>query len=89
MARLGKRERHVLRDQYNLVKSAKKQLVADNLANIKALPTSKGYRLSPDMKQGFIFTDPSNLGRYNRFGSDSSPVGKAPSLPSGTGSWRK
>lgn len=68
--RLGRKERLELRSQYNLVKSAKKQLVADNLANLKALPTSKGYRMSPDPKQGYQFNDPSNLPRYSKHGVD-------------------
>lgn len=56
---------------------ALKETVSNN-QTLKArglLTTSKGYRLSPDMRNGYVFNNPSNLGRRSNFGMDGTKYG--------------
>ena len=73
--RLGKRERALRKAQYAVVKSAKAELIAANLASLKDMPTSDGFRLSPNLKLGYRFNNPSNLKRVSRFGMDGTAYG--------------
>ena len=92
--RKGKREREQLRQDYALVKEAKRLVIAANLAAPKVqslAPAKLGFRVTPDLRQGYAFNNPSNLGRQSRFGMDGTDYrnNKAPRLPAGTGSYRK
>ncbi len=69
--RLGKKERKLRKEQWNLYRSIRSELIADNKAHLKELPTSKGYRMTPDLRMGYVFHDPSNLPRQQIIGSDS------------------
>lgn len=73
--RLGKRERALRKAQYAVVKAAKADIITANLASLKDMPTSKGFRLSPELKQGYRFNNPSNLKRTSRFGMDGTKYG--------------
>lgn len=67
------RPRHIRKakaDTLSATVAANKQLKADGM-----MPTSKGYRLSPDMKHGYVFNNPSNLGRRSQFGMDGTKFG--------------
>lgn len=57
-------------DKLHNAVAVNKQLMADG-----NMPTSKGFRLSPDMKHGYVFTNPSNLGRRSQFGMDGTKFG--------------
>lgn len=88
--RLGKSERLLRKTQWKQFRELKKDVITRNLgAPHSEFPTSKGYRMSPDMKMGYQFHDPSNLPRHDRFNSDGHSAGFAKPLPAGTGSYRK
>lgn len=77
-SRLGKRERKERQAQWDLVKTAKTQLVADNLANLKSLPTSKGMRqsnLERWLGSSHSFHGVSNMSRPSSFGADGTKYG--------------
>lgn len=76
--RKGKRERQQLRHDYALVKEAKRRVIAENLAapkTVSVAPKSLGFRVTPDMRVGYAFNNPSNLGRQSRFGMDGTKFG--------------
>lgn len=83
--RKGKRERAKLRQDYAFVKEAKRRVIAENLATkpvpvvfgygMDNKPVSLGFRTSPDMRVGYSFNNPSNLGRQSRFGQDGTKWG--------------
>ena len=89
--RLGKAERALRKQQWKQFRELKAAVILENTAQIKTMPTSKGFRLSPDFRQSSAlrFKEPSNMPRINYMGSDTKPYGKASRLPAGTGSYRR
>lgn len=67
--RLGKRERAEKKAHYALVREAKRSVIADNIASLKSLPTSRGYR-SVNLLEGYAFHGASNMKRPDNFGRD-------------------
>ena len=42
-----------------------RNLEAKAIAKANGIPlTSKGYRMTPDLRNGYVFTNPSNLGSH-------------------------
>lgn len=70
MARLGKRERALRKDQWKVYREAKTALIADNKLHLKDMPTSRGFRLSPDPNEGYTFHGASNMKRPDNLGRD-------------------
>lgn len=79
--RLGKRERAERKAQYALVKQAKARVIADNLANLKALEADTrllGFRqsnLDRWLSGSHSFHGASNMSRPNMFGADGTKYG--------------